>query len=207
MEPLTTEKEYRILQVARDVFLEKGRQGARMQEIAERAGVNKALLHYYFRSKERLYRRVFEEEVLRFFKNFMDTIPAESDFKTFLQEFVSNYLHQVANSPQLVRFVLWEIREEGEVLTGVLQRLFQGDPVQNNPFIRRVLQAVQDGEIRPTDPKHLFFSVVGMCVYPIIAGPLLERLFPNLSVTDEQFIKERAQEVFQLLWQGLQPTT
>lgn len=207
MEPLTTEKEYRILQVARDVFLEKGHQGARMQEIAERAGVNKALLHYYFRSKERLYRRVFEEEVVRFFKNFMDTIPAESDFKTFLQEFVSNYLHQVANSPQLVRFVLWEIREEGEVLTGVLQRLFQGDPVQNNPFIRRVLQAVQDGEIRPIDPKHLFFSVVGMCVYPIIAGPLLERLFPSLSVTDEQFIKERAQEVFQLLWQGLQPTT
>ncbi len=207
MEPLTTEKEAHILNVARNVFLEKGRQGARMQEIARRAGVNKALLHYYFRSKDRLYQRVFEAEVLRFLKSFMETIPTEGDFKSFLEQFVHNYLTQVARGPQLVRFILWEIREGGEVITGILHQLFQGDAYNNNPFIRRVREAVEKGEIRPVDPLHLFLSVVGMCVYPVIAGPLLERVFPDINVTDAQFIALREQEVFQLLWQGLQPTT
>jgi len=205
MNPLSTEKEKQILAVARDVFLEKGRQGARMQEIALRAGVNKALLHYYFRSKEHLYQRVFEAEITQFIHQILEAIPEEGDFCQFLKIFIRSYIRRVAASPQLVRFVLWEMRDGYQVLHQVLQRVFNGDPVKNSPFLVRAQAAIAAGEIRAVDPFHLFLNVLSMCVYPFLMAPLLEQLVPTLDVDDERFIDQRVEEIFNLLERGLRP--
>ncbi len=205
MKPLSTEKEAHILAVARDVFLEKGKQGARMQEIAHRAGVNKALLHYYFRSKEQLYQRVFEAEMTQFIHHLLEAIPQEGDFFQFLEVFVRSYIRRVAASPQLVRFVLWEMREGCQTLHQVLQRVFDGDPVKHSPFFIRVTKAIENGEIRPVDPLHLFMNVLSMCVYPFLMAPLLEQVVPGLDVRAETFIRQREQEILNLLRDGLQP--
>ncbi len=205
MKPLSTEKERHILQVARDVFLEKGKQGARMQEIAQRAGVNKAMLHYYFRSKEQLYAKVLEAEMTQFVRHLLDAVPEEGDFFQFLEVFVKSYIRKVAASPQLVRFILWEVRDNVQLLGRVFQHIFQGDPVKNSPFFIRIQTAIAAGEIRPVEPLHLFLNVLSMCVYPFLMAPLFETVIPGLDVQAPQFIRQREQEILQLIEKGLRP--
>ena len=81
--------EEKIIEAATKIFLEKGKDGARMQEIADRAGINKALLHYYFRSKEKLYQEVFSNELKHFFTSILGTIKERQDFKEFIQTFIN----------------------------------------------------------------------------------------------------------------------
>ena len=90
-----SETEQKILLAASEVFLKKGRDGARMQEIADAAGINKALLHYYFRSKERLFRLVFRQELIDMLTNIFGIISTTDSFEVFLKKFISEYLVNV----------------------------------------------------------------------------------------------------------------
>ena len=82
----TTETEAKIIQAATEVFLEKGKDGARMQEIAQKANINKALLHYYFRSKDKLYEKVFREKVFNFLDELFSSVPETNEIKTVLKQ-------------------------------------------------------------------------------------------------------------------------
>ena len=117
--------EEKIIEAATKIFLEKGKDGARMQEIADRAGINKALLHYYFRSKEKLYAEVFSNELRKFFRSILGTIKESEDFKDFIQTFINLYIDTISKNPKLFRFILWEIEidpgcsEEFDLFNGV----------------------------------------------------------------------------------------
>ena len=100
---LGTETEAKIIQAATEVFLEKGKDGARMQEIAQKANINKALLHYYFRSKDKLYETVFRERVFRFLDELFSSVPQTDDIKTVLKEFTVNYIDLISAHPERPR--------------------------------------------------------------------------------------------------------
>ena len=82
------ETEERILRAARTVFVRHGTAGARMQEIAEEAGVNQALLHYYFRSKDRLAQAVFRDVAGRMVPSIVAVLGSESSIEQKVEQFV-----------------------------------------------------------------------------------------------------------------------
>lgn len=201
----TTETEAKIIQAATEVFLEKGKDGARMQEIAERANINKALLHYYFRSKDKLYEKVFKAKMVKFFNELFLSVPQTEDIQTLLRHFIINYIDLISAQPELVRFILWEMKQGAQYFGETLQEIFSQHGFNQFPFQEKIENAVSNGSIRPLDPMHLTISVIGMCVYPFIAQPILEKVFPGLSISSPDFVQKRKQEIFDLIWDGIQP--
>ena len=202
-----SEPEKKIIGAATEVFLQKGKNGARMQEIADLAGINKALLHYYFRSKDRLYDKVFETTLESFFGEFLDAISETDDPVQFLKGFVENYIDALSRRPEVIRFIIWEIGQGGKQLGKVAQSIFAERGFSEFPISAKIQPAIRKGEIRPLDPVHLVLSLIGMCLYPFLASVIVEKIFPGVEVHSPAFIKQRKEEVWNLIWQGIRPQT
>jgi AcrR family transcriptional regulator len=95
-----------IFNAAKEVFLEKGFDGARMQEIAERAGINKALLHYYYRSKDKLFDMIFAQVIKQIFKQIESVWVSDISFEDKIRHFVSNYITLIVKNPYIPRFII-----------------------------------------------------------------------------------------------------
>ncbi len=195
----------RILDAARVVFLEKGKAGARMHGIAAQAGINKALLHYYFRSKEDLYREVLTKELTVFFRGLIESIRPSGDIEALVRDFIDNYIDRLSRNPQVVRFLTWEVGSGGPVARNVIGGIVHGGegvPIYR-AFSNTVGDAARSGRIRPVDPQHLLFSLIGMCIYVFLAAPILSGVFPGVDTSDKTFLEKRKREIFDLVWYGI----
>ncbi len=200
-------REEQILDAATEVFLEKGKDGATMQEIAARAGVNKALLHYYFRSKDRLYETVFAHQFGEFIGPLSDIIPRTDDMKEFLELFVSNYIDRLVSHPQLPGFMLWEIRQGGGTASEVIRRTIFRGLKRGTPLDPVIQKAVREGVIRPLDPVNFILSLISMCIFPFVGRPIIEKLLPEARITSPDFLEERKKEILALIWNGIKADT
>ena len=196
-------RETQILNAATDVFLEKGKDGATMQDIAARAGVNKALLHYYFRSKDRLYEKVFARQVDEFFGRFAELIPQTDDIREFLESFVSNYIDRLVAHPQLPGFMLWEIKQGGATAGKLIRKkVFRGRK-SGTPLDSVIQKAVRDGTIRPVDPANFILNLISMCIFPVVGRPVIEKILPEVRITSPEFLEKRKKEILALVWNGI----
>src|SRR5215831_5817845 len=100
--------EKRILAAAKKVFLTKGMDGARMQDIADAAGINKALLHYYFRSKEKLFEKIFTEAMSGLFPKINSILESEQTVFEKIEMICGEYIDQIQQTPYLPMFILSE---------------------------------------------------------------------------------------------------
>ncbi len=198
-----SETEKKIIAAATEVFLLKGRDGARMQEIADHAGINKALLHYYFRSKDKLYEEVFINQLREFFHSVLTALQEHDDFTQALRVFIDRYMELVAKHAEMFRFVLWEIEAGGELISKAILAELSSHEITKNPFVTRIERAIADQQIRAVEPMNLVVSVIGMCVFPFLARSIIERIFPQIRVNSPEFFLLRKQEVFNLIWQGI----
>lgn len=141
--------EQRILSAAKKVFISKGMAGARMQDIADAAGINKALLHYYFRSKEKLFEMIFKEVVKEFLPKINLIFESDKNLFEKIDMFCTEYIEQIRKTPYLPVFILNEINQQPEVLIKKMWGnrkppvdLFltrckrRSGRVQSNPFIQ-----------------------------------------------------------------------
>jgi len=200
----SSETEKKIVEAATTVFLEKGMDGARMEEIARNAGINKALLHYYFRSKEKLYQEVLRNEVRHFYLRFFNSISPVDEFSEFLKHFIYNYIDQIKENPQVVRFIFWEIGRGGKLVRSVLREILSNQHTRIPHLISdKINKAIAEKKIRPVDPQHLLFSLIGMSIFVFIAKPVIETLFEDIDVNSSSFIEKRKSEIFNLVWFGL----
>ncbi|MBN1504049.1 MAG: TetR/AcrR family transcriptional regulator, partial [Candidatus Eisenbacteria bacterium] len=196
-------RETQILQAATRVFLERGKDGATMREIAARAGVNQALLHYYFRSKDRLYETVFSRQVDEFFGPFAEVIPRTDDLRQFLERFVSNYIDRLVAHPELPGFMLWEIKQGGATAGKLIRRKVFRGLKHGTPLDPVIQKAVRDGVIRPIDPANFILNLISMCVFPVVGRPVIERILPGVRVTSQEFLEKRKREILAMVWDGI----
>jgi len=171
----------RILDAARTAFRESGTSGARMQEIADAAGVNKALLHYYFRNKETLAAGVFTRELGRLVRPVFETLGSGATLDEKVRRVVGLYLDTLSEFPGLPAYVLAEIHFHPERLEDFLGQVTEGDPRDRAAGVFRVLDgqleaAAAEGRIRPVTAHEFVVNLVSLCVFPFAAAPLLRVL-------------------------------
>ena len=198
-----SETEQKIIQAASEVFLQKGLDGARMQEIANRAGINKALLHYYFRSKEKLFKTIFKIELVSMLDNIFGSINPADDFKQFLHQFIHEYMANVSTRKNVMRFILWELDKSADTLAEWFIEAFQNQGYKKNPILLRVEKAVANKEIKSIDTINFTLSLLGMCVFPFVAAPLLQQILPGFNLKNETYISRREKAIFELIWEGI----
>ena len=200
---LSSDTEQKILDAATDVFLEKGHDGARMQEIADKAGINKALLHYYFRSKQKLFRTVFKKEAKSMLSSIFSLLSPSDNFEVFLEKFIYGYMENVGSRKNILRFILWELDKSPQEVASWFFEVFEEEGYPGNPIILRVEKAIKDGEIRAVDPKNFVLSLLGMCVFPFIAEPMLKHLLQGFNPELPNFARDRTKAIIDLIYSDL----
>jgi len=202
----TQNKEILILQTAMDVFIEKGRHGAKMQEIADKAGINKALLHYYHRSKEKLYAKIFEFLFWQSLGDLIKLFETDLPFKQHLQLFINSYIDLLDRNPKIPLFLLRELSEGGNVVKNVLNNLLESGKYNPDPVINVITKAINNGEIIRMDPRQIVATVLGSCLFYSIAEPIFTTIFIREgNFNRPKFIKERKKAIFKIISDGLSP--
>ncbi|MEN9994023.1 MAG: hypothetical protein RL762_680 [Bacteroidota bacterium] len=160
--------ENRILEVAKEVFMEQGLYGARMQDIANKAGINKALLHYYFRSKERLFDVVFGGALTKYFKN-MEVLNNNS--KSVIDRiihFSECFIDFLAEYPQMSLFLLKEMSANEALF---LDKVKSIKSQEQQGVIQLITDAGLDSKV---DPVLFLMQLHSLCAYPFLAAPVFK---------------------------------
>ncbi len=196
----------RILEAATRVFSEKGKEGARMHEIAELAGVNQAMLHYYFSTKEGLY----EEMLYRIFSGVLGQIvpvffqDSEKDPRLKIEGFVDAYVDFIASQPYLPPIMMREIAGGAETVVKVLARVLSEKQVKlPEGFVEVIGKGVDDGAIRAVDPMQAAVSVIGMSLFYFVGRPLIRMIWGLDPEKESGFIAARKEHIKDLLRHGL----
>lgn len=196
----------RILQAAMEVFCDKGRDGARMHEIADRAGVNQALLHYYFSTKEGLY----EEMLYTVFSKIMsDLIPVllgddDRDPRLKIEGFVDTYIDFIAGQPLLPPIMMRELAGGAGTILKVVSRIFAEKQVHiPEGFVEVVETGIKDGKLREVDPVQAVVSVIGMSLFYFVGRPLISLIWNLDHSKEDEFIEARKEHIKDLLRHGL----
>jgi TetR/AcrR family transcriptional regulator len=169
--------EQRILDAAHLVFVRRGTAGARMQEIANEAGVNKALLHYYFRNKDRLAQAVFQRVAAAVFGRIAQLLTSPGSLEEKVRGIIAVYLDQLSRTPYAPAYVLSEINQHPERVGQFLELISQGGAFSPKLIIgllqTQIDARVRDKSMRPIDADQFFTNLVSLCVFPFAARPLL----------------------------------
>ncbi len=192
-----------IIEAARRIFIKRGLAGARMQDIADEAGINKAMLHYYYRSKEKLFEIVFDEAfskmVGRLGAIFSRQLPMEEKIRTL----IDHYITAIAETPYVPIFVLNEINQQPEMMV----KRISSQPAFPDiiAFMKEVVEAGKKGIIKEISPLQLFLNIVSMCIFPFVARPLIQGIFQQDNIQFNMLIEERKKLVGDVIISWLKP--
>ncbi|MFQ5334544.1 MAG: TetR/AcrR family transcriptional regulator [Flavobacteriales bacterium] len=195
--------EEKILAAARRVFRQKGMGGSRMQEIAEEAGINKALLHYYFRSKEKLFLAVFRESFELLVPRLNALLQADLPLFDKIRELVGRYSEFLAQHPYLPAFIIYEMNADTQRFVAELQA--SGCLPAPQPFLKQVETSVQKGEICPVEPAQLLINIIALCVFPFAVMPMLQAVELATSSTVKEMLDKRQTEVAEFIINAIRP--
>ena len=184
----TLPTEQRIKEAAKKVFIKKGLAGARMQEIADEAQINKAMLHYYYRSKQQLFKNIFEEVITEFAPGIMAILGEDLPLEQKINKFVDQYMNMLVANPFLPLFLFSELRNQPQEIIekigikrgGALARLE-----------KQLVQEAKKGNIRFISPLHFLANLMSLSVFPFLAQPMLQEVFGLQKQEFDFFIEER----------------
>jgi TetR/AcrR family transcriptional regulator len=188
--------EKRILEAARSIFHIKGYTGARMQEIADEAKINKAMLNYYYRSKDKLFEAVFKEAVGNFFPKVIQLVSSDLPLFEKIEYFVDNYLTFLQKNMYIPGFIINELAQNPQRLKSYFIERDIKPPMQ---FIRQIREAMENKEIISLEPKFLILNILSLCIFPIIAKPIIETVFNLDEENYSKMIEERKKKISQFV--------
>ena len=189
---METDAERRIMEAAARVFMQKGRLGASMQDIADEAGINRTLLHYYFRSKEKLFDTIFEKLLSKVFPALVLALSADRPFLEKIEIFTESYADLLSENPFLPVFVFQEI----SLNPGRLVNRIKDLGLRPEKTLQALKSEMEELGITDMDPRHLFANMMGMVIFPYMGRPLFQLIaFQNDEEAYERFLEERKKQI------------
>lgn len=196
----------RILDAADAVFVRHGIDGARMQEIANQAGVNKALLHYYFRSKEDLAKAVWFRVASSFVPGVFQMLASDLSLDDKISRFVDTYHATLTRHPYLLAYVISEAARRPELVdefyTAERRRAARRMVAKLG---RQIEEQVEAGAMAAVSVEQFMVTLVGSCLFPFAARPMLAAVLGLGPKKFDDFMKQRQRELPQFLKRALQP--
>jgi len=202
--------ERRILDAAHKVFIRRGTAGARMQEIADEAGVNKALLHYYFRNKSRLADAIFQRVAGGTFARVIEVARSEASLEEKVRAIIGAYLDQLSRTPYAPGYILGELNQDparGQQLIDALGRMRNGATPQAvlAALQQQIDERIAAGTIRPISAQQFLTNLVALCIFPFAARPLLCAVMGMDDAGFASFIDERRRVLPEFFLNALRP--
>ena len=206
----TEETERRILDAAHAVFVRAGTAGARTLEIAKAAGVNPALLHYYFRTKERLAEAVFRRAAGQLLPAVIRILASDATLEDKVEQVVEVELQFLSKAPYLPAYILSELAHHPDRAPQLIAAVTGEVPVALGAHMHTVLAKQIDARVRertmhPISPDQFAVNLLALCVFPFAARPLFMALFGIDQKGFEQFIDRRRKELAPFFLRALRP--
>ena len=199
--PLEKQPEEQIFLAPQPVFQEEGFAGARMQEIADEADINKSMLHYYYRSKEKLFLEVFRSSVKKIFPQLIAILSSDDELEAKVKEVVGFYYKTFKKNPYLPSFVIHEMNQHPKRFKEFIGSLDIEIP---KTFTTQLKEEVEVGRIMPMKPIHFLINIVSLCLMPVIARTMVQTLFSLNDEEFESFLEERKELVPKIIFSGVQ---
>lgn len=176
---MTTEE--KIFNAARIIFQKKGFAGARMQEIADEAGINKAMLHYCFKNKELLFQAVFMNAFSQLAPQINEIFSSTDSIFDKIRKFTHSYISFVMRNPYLPQFVIQEMNNNPDFVMSFLNNEHRPNPTL---LLAQIEKEIAEGIIQPINPKQLLLDLFSMTVFPFAAQMMMKGI---LKISDAEF--------------------
>ena len=188
--------EENILKAATSIFHKKGMAGARMQEIADEAKINKAMLHYYFRNKQQLFEAVFMQAFQKFSPQMNGIFNSEDSVFEKINGFAESYISFVIENPYLPTFLIQEININQDFAETFFSAHSAPDPTL---FENQIAEEVEKGILKPTDAKQLLLNLFSLCAFPFVGSGLVKGVLKLDNVSFRKLMEERKTLIPQLI--------
>ena len=188
-----------ILKAAEELFLEQGFEQTTTKQIAQRAGCNQALLHYYYRTKDNLFVQIFEEKVKFIATHFLDINLTAQTLEERISQMVEVHFEQYRKNPRLVPFLLKEVLSDPVRVAPILDKIKQYMVKIFGIIDEALHEEIEKGAARPVSTLNVILTLVSLDMAPFIIAPVLQRV---LDLTDEQLdeqLDKRKPEVVEIL--------
>ena len=193
----------RILTAAIQEFSEYGFAGARMERISDRAGINKAMIFYYYDSKQNLYQAAIKHGIEGIFPKMRDLILLEGNPQTFLEKLPRLYISFFRENKAFVRMISFNFLQYQDTVESAFQQFFSGRKAVGPRLFRRKIETwYAEGKINEPDPVQFIVNVVSLCLFFIVARPILEAILKTDTDT-EAFFEARIRSVVNVLKRGM----
>ena len=167
--------------------MSKGKDGVRMQEIADHAGINKGLLHYYFKSKDSLFKEVFLGEFKKVYGDLNVILESQDAMESKLARIIDRYFELLFDNPKLPSFVLFEVNKNPKLV----QEMADQDVLQST-IILLDAEFKRNGIISsPSFAFQVILNIISMCVFPFMMRPMVEEMSKKSNKSFEQIMAER----------------
>ena len=194
-----TNTEQAILKAAEELFLEQGFEQTTTKQIAQRAGCNQALLHYYYRTKDNLFVQIFEEKVKFIATHFLDINSTAQTLEERISQMVEVHFELFRKNPRLIPFLLKEVLSDPVRVAPILDKIKQYMVKIFGKIDEALHEEIEKGAARPVSTLNVILTLVSLDMAPFIIAPVLQRV---LDLTDEQLdeqLDKRKQEVVEIL--------
>lgn len=189
--------EQRILVAAKKIFVKHGMTGARMQDIANEAGINKAMLHYYFRSKEKLFEVILKEAIGRLIPKLSEVFNGDETLYRKIELFCEQYIGTVKENPYIPLFIISELnRQPVKFIENIWGGISQSSLTK---LVDQVNEEIEKGNIKPIQPFQLFINMLALCVFPFIGKPILQHFSKMSDDQYAQMLEDRKKEVAEFI--------
>ena len=202
--------EQRILDAAHAVFVRRGTAGARMQEVAAEAGVNQALLHYYFRNKEQLARAAFERAAKGFMPAVVQVIASAGDLEEKVRRVIDLELDHLARAPYLPGYIIGEVTHHPERAAQLIAAVTGLSPKELGPRVlgtlrRQIAAGVKAGVMRPIAPESFVVNLMALCIFPFAVRPMVQAMLGMDDRGFGRFITRRHEDLPAFFMGALRP--
>ena len=194
------ETEEKILNAAQHVFQRRGFEGARMQEIADEAGINKSMLHYYYRSKDNLFMKVFQNGVKKIFPQIMMVLSKDISLKEKTWEIVEFYHTTFKTNPHLPAFAIYEMNQNPERFREFVSGSGMKIPEK---FKEQVRKEVNEGRMIPISPEQFLMNIISMTLMPMIARNMAMAIYGFDDQQFDAFLDEREELIPDMIFKGV----
>lgn len=174
----STDTRSEIIKAARSEFLSHGYEGARLHQIADRVGVTKAMIHYYYDTKKNLFEHVYQQSVEEMFQGLSEQLNQDIPLFKKIEQVIDHCLEKAESNAKILGFVLTESERNTEWLIPILDDSVSMD---TTTFARQIEEAASDYQITAVNPSELLLNIFSLCYYPTLSAAVTRSLLPDTS--------------------------
>lgn len=192
------------------MFVRRGTAGARMQDIAAEANVNQALLHYYFRNKERLSDAVFQRAAGQLLPRVIDIMASDRPLEDKVARVVELELDHLLRAPYLPGYIISELHHHPERVRHLLTAVTGMLPEEVRPKVftglrQQLEDGAREGRLKPMAPDQFIVNLFSLCIFPFAARPMLMALLGLDQQGFERFIGQRREQLAGFILGAMRP--